>query len=438
MPRCAFHLVFLPLKLFMPKLFKSLSFVLLFILVSFVSVPLQATARSLGVGSHGGDVLQLQKRLQQQGYLSKKLKLTGYFGLATRKAVMAFQKANHLPAVGKVGPVTGAVLAKIFNPIRSKAVTISDNTMAPAVQHVVNNPIITTPQPALPVSQPAITVSQIVPPTPPVVPAAVSKPEPTIPAPLPPSAAPSPAVSPVVQPEPTTAPAPVIISSKTKAALPLYIYPSPDEKNWQTAIDANDQVDFIIANVNNGPSTVVKANWTAMIQKTVAAGEKVYGYVYTNYGKRDSAAVDADIALWLKFYPHISGIFFDEVAAGADKLPYYTARYEYVKNLDQKLQVVINPGTNTDEGYMAVSDVNIIFESGYGAWSGKQIPAWVKKYAPERFYAIVYNVPTEVEMKQVVATAKARNFGKMFVTSAAGPSGALPAYFQSELVEIAK
>jgi hypothetical protein len=249
---------------------------------------------------------------------------------------------------------------------------------------------------------------------------------------------PIPTPTPVTTPHPILAPVPVAVKGKVKTALPLYIYPSTGEKNWQTAIDATKQVDFIIANVSNGPSTEIKTNWTAMIKKSVNAGVKVYGYVHTDYGKREGKVVDEEIALWIKFYPQISGIFFDETAADISKVPYYKARYDYVKSISQKLQVVINPGTNTDEAYMKVSDVNVIFESGYKSWLTKKIPSWVSNYPKERFYAIVYDVPTETNMKEVVATAKARNFGSIFVTSASGPSAALPSYFWTELAEIAK
>ena len=40
-------------------------------------------------------------------------KLTGYYGLVTRKAVTEFQKDNDLPGVGVVGPLTRKLLEEI-------------------------------------------------------------------------------------------------------------------------------------------------------------------------------------------------------------------------------------------------------------------------------------------------------------------------------------
>jgi hypothetical protein len=283
----------------------------------------------------------------------------------------------------------------------------------------------TNPSTSPPVTTPA--------PTPIPVPAPAPQPTP-IPTPVP---QPTPTPIPAPIPQPTPIPAPVI-TGKAKTALPLYIYPSAGEANWQTAMNAAGGVDFIIANVNDGPDTVVKTSWTNMINKAIAAGVKVYGYVSTDYTRVSGDTVDKNVALWLKFYPQISGFFFDETSASADKLPYYKARYAYVKGINRNLKVVINPGTNTDEGYMSASDVNVIFESPYSSWLTNKVPAWVANYPKERFYTIVYSASTEAAMKEVVRVAKEKNFGKIFVTSASGPSGALPSYFQSELTEIAK
>ena len=223
-----------------------------------------------------------------------------------------------------------------------------------------------------------------------------------------------------------------------EAALPLYVYPSGGQPDWAAAINAGgSQVGFIIANVYNGPGTDVQSEWTSVINSAVANGIAVYGYVYTKYGARDSATVDADIAAWFTLYPNVTGIFVDETASGLAQLPYYQARYNYIKSRNPNFQVVINPGTITDEGYMTACNVNTIFESNYSSWSNLTLPAWIRNYGEDRFYAIVYNVPTQ-SMESVVGTAKGRNFGKIFVTDAGTPSASLPDYFQAELTAIVR
>ena len=61
-------------------------------------------------GMSNADVVKLQQFLIDGGY-SISFGATGYFGLQTRAAVIAFQKANGIaPAVGFVGPLTRAKL----------------------------------------------------------------------------------------------------------------------------------------------------------------------------------------------------------------------------------------------------------------------------------------------------------------------------------------
>ena len=62
----------------------------------------------LQAGSTGAEVTALQKVLISAGYLGASA--TGYFGALTRRAVMAYQSANGVQALGVVGPATRAVL----------------------------------------------------------------------------------------------------------------------------------------------------------------------------------------------------------------------------------------------------------------------------------------------------------------------------------------
>ena len=65
-------------------------------------------ASTLAIGSAGSDVLLVQERLYQLGYLTQRAH--GHFDEATRAAVVAFQKAQGLQPDGVVGPSTYAAL----------------------------------------------------------------------------------------------------------------------------------------------------------------------------------------------------------------------------------------------------------------------------------------------------------------------------------------
>jgi peptidoglycan hydrolase-like protein with peptidoglycan-binding domain len=60
----------------------------------------------------GTDVKELQKILIAKKFLADDGNATGYFGAATRAALVAFQKANGLEAVGYTGPRTRELLNK--------------------------------------------------------------------------------------------------------------------------------------------------------------------------------------------------------------------------------------------------------------------------------------------------------------------------------------
>lgn len=59
----------------------------------------------------GGEVLTLQKFLNEKGYLG--VEPTGFFGRLTDSAVKKFQKENSLPAFGYVGPITRKLVTDI-------------------------------------------------------------------------------------------------------------------------------------------------------------------------------------------------------------------------------------------------------------------------------------------------------------------------------------
>lgn len=64
--------------------------------------------QNMRVGSRGPAVTALQTKLTELGFYRGSI--TGYFGGLTRAAVVAYQRANGLPQVGQVGPLTRALL----------------------------------------------------------------------------------------------------------------------------------------------------------------------------------------------------------------------------------------------------------------------------------------------------------------------------------------
>ncbi|MBM7563176.1 cell wall hydrolase [Paenibacillus sacheonensis] len=80
-------------------------------LLSFGSPAMAASPTTLKSGSQGGDVADLQFRLQTLGYF--KGTITTTYGLITRTAVTKFQKEHGLAADGIAGPATWSKLKKL-------------------------------------------------------------------------------------------------------------------------------------------------------------------------------------------------------------------------------------------------------------------------------------------------------------------------------------
>jgi hypothetical protein len=221
-------------------------------------------------------------------------------------------------------------------------------------------------------------------------------------------------------------------------AFPTYFYPGP---LWTQMESGAPTAGLAIMNPASGPGTKIDSKYQAQVKEAQKKGLIVLCYVDTNYAKRDPAVVDAEIDEAFNWYG-VNGIFLDQARNDVGGLSFYTGRYNYIKSHHPKALVVINPGTQVDEGYLKTADIICTFEDGYDDYSTKySAPAWVTKYPASRFWHIVYGA-NQAQMLDSVAKSKQRHAGWVFVTSAGlpNPYDVLPApsYWASELDAIKK
>ncbi|HMA91740.1 MAG TPA: spherulation-specific family 4 protein, partial [Polyangiaceae bacterium] len=109
--------------------------------------------------------------------------------------------------------------------------------------------------------------------------------------------------------------------------------------------------------------------------------------------------------------------------------------------------VIINPGQpDFDEGYMELADVAMSYENPYGSTSDGyapgeySAPAWMNKYPAERFWHVILEVSDAAAMANVVALARSRNVGHVYVSNYADPPAyaRLPTYFAEEVSELSR
>jgi hypothetical protein len=220
--------------------------------------------------------------------------------------------------------------------------------------------------------------------------------------------------------------------------VPAYFYPSSGDY-WDSLDFAASRAPLIaIMNVNSGPGTSRDSAYVQALAKLHLAGGKVTGYVYTSYGTRPLADVEADIDLYLSFYA-VDRFLIDEMASdeNTNHLDYYAAIYQYIKAKGTNYSVTGNPGSNTQEDYITrpTTDSLALFENDGTNYPSFTPSSWVAKYPAWQFVHVPYDVATATTMSNYVGLAVSRNAGWIYITDAMFPNpyDTLPSYWTNEV-----
>ncbi len=165
--------------------------------------------------------------------------------------------------------------------------------------------------------------------------------------------------------------------------IPLYVYPSSDETNYNELLKFSPRNEvFIILNPMNGPGITKDTNYENAIKSLRERGYLILGYVYSSYASRDINEIKNDILRWLEFYT-IDGIFIDEVSTSMSNFGYYSNIYEFIKGNSKK--VVLNPGILVTKEFSDISDIVVIGEVNesffLNSWSNNYELPSLKKFA---------------------------------------------------------
>ncbi len=213
----------------------------------------------------------------------------------------------------------------------------------------------------------------------------------------------------------------------------------------------------VVLNPGNGDSPF-DAPWRAradvLRSRTTSTGEKtkVLGYVHTDHGNRDIAAVKASVDNYLKTPDgrlHVDGIFFDVVSrdcgpANATR-DHYAELRRYVQDAMNAADpaapdlVVNNPGTAIAACYLEpgrrTADIFVTYEDTYAAytgagWLGGNVFDHQSGYragteldpSGTAFWHLVHDVPDAEAMRATLRTAFARGAGYAYATSTVMPN----------------
>jgi hypothetical protein len=157
------------------------------------------------------------------------------------------------------------------------------------------------------------------------------------------------------------------------------------------------------------------------------------------------ADVLSDIDKYLLWYASsgVDGFFIDEVsfadpavdaAQYAIDTTYYSTIYNYVKNINPNLQIVLNPGAAQYKDINLYSDVVISFENTAAVFESWVPPQWQFTQDASRNCVLPHTCTTFEDMQNAMAKAKSVNAGWVYCTNEGlpGPWSSLPtgAYWQ--------
>jgi serine/threonine protein kinase len=231
---------------------------------------------------------------------------------------------------------------------------------------------------------------------------------------------------------------PADLALRLRLMVPAYFYPGGDGMaQWEKLLEARDPwAVVIIVNTASGPGKVADPNYVHIIGRAIRRGFTVIGYVSTGYGARPLKESKEDIDRWMRLYPGIRGIFFDEQASSGDRISYYAELYNYARRKRGLGLVINNPGTTCAEEYLArpVADVVCLIESTRDV-DAFQPPAWMSRYKPSQFAGAFPRIDDPEKMKHYLGEMLAKRVGYCYITDGKGsnPWSRLPHYWEAEV-----
>ncbi len=245
---------------------------------------------------------------------------------------------------------------------------------------------------------------------------------------------------------------PPAIAGSMGVLVPAYFYPGTGGSEgytdgWaQMAATANQIPVTAIFNPDSGPLPgPADPNYVNAMTNLENAGGKAVAYVYTNYANVPVSVVESELSTYISQYGKlINGFFLDAMTNdnSASDLAYYHTLYTFIKGLSSSYQVIGNPGTNTDPGYLAPktqgADTLVTYENDAKFYQSTNPASWVNGYSPDHFANVLYNESSVSAMNADIELAAQRNVGYVYVTDRAlpNPYDVLPSYWNQEVAAI--
>ncbi|MGA2529779.1 MAG: spherulation-specific family 4 protein [Acidimicrobiales bacterium] len=227
-------------------------------------------------------------------------------------------------------------------------------------------------------------------------------------------------------------------SDRTGRTLPLlvvpaYFHPALHPEQWAMLVAHPERVRLVVLNRANGPGISPDPTHLAPLASLREAGIAVAGYVDTDYGRRATRDVLADLFSYLEWY-EVDGVCFDRVSVNEDHLRHYAELARSARAIGAG-SVMFNHGAHPLEPYAEHADLLGTFEGPWSAYRELGVPRWTRKHPPENFYHVVHSAP-RARFEDAYLLAQVRRAGCAYVTDRGGanPYDSLPAdWLEGEL-----
>ncbi len=208
--------------------------------------------------------------------------------------------------------------------------------------------------------------------------------------------------------------------------VPAYFYPG---ETWDELNSLKGIKKIGIYNPASGSGKEINTDYVDLLKESTDI--MLPGYVYVNYGRRDSSLVKAEIDNYFNWYG-TKDIFLDGISSGKEDIAYFKEISDYIKQKGGT--VIFNPGLVPDEEYVSIADIIVVTEGKYENYKDKKFADWVYKYPASKFAHLVYDTPKE-SFENAISLSKERNAGYVYITDDNGdnPWDTLPTYWDEEV-----
>jgi len=209
---------------------------------------------------------------------------------------------------------------------------------------------------------------------------------------------------------------------------------------------ANPRVPIVaIVNPANGPGAngIPDANYVcAMNDLSTATNIKMIGYIHTRTNPascdnlRSINELKTEIGQYRVNFPHVTGIFVDEVCNG--NLTYYQNLNKAIKEAAPLYDlVVLNPGTIIDSNYITnttgdTGNLFVVYEGLSTGWNSQITTSQIEALNTPNKSTLIYGESSLANAKLIVDMTKLRRYSHIYVTDdvlVPNPWDTLPAYW---------